>query len=167
MIINKETLYTKDVANKKLTVVREFDAPVEHVWRAWTESRLLDQWWAPLPWKAKTRKMDFRQGGQWLYAMVGPNGEEHWSGVDFNTINPGKSFACTTYFCDEYGNKNAELPVMQWLNKFSETEDGTRVEVVLTFTSEAELEKIIAMGFKEGFAAAHSNLDKLLANQAI
>ena len=66
MIINKETLYTKDVANNKMTVVRQFDAPVEQVWRAWTESELLDQWWAPLPWKAKTKKMDFREGGSWL-----------------------------------------------------------------------------------------------------
>ena len=47
MIIDKQTKVTKDVANKRLVVVREFDAPLEKVWHAWTDSHLLDQWWAP------------------------------------------------------------------------------------------------------------------------
>ena len=47
MILNKETIYKKDLDNKKIYVTREFDAPVEKVWRAWTEPGLLDQWWAP------------------------------------------------------------------------------------------------------------------------
>ena len=167
MIINKETLYTKDVANNKMTVVRQFDAPVEQVWRAWTESELLDQWWAPLPWKAKTKKMDFREGGSWLYAMEGPAGEQHWSRADFQKIEPRKGFVGVDYFCDEQGNKNTEMPVMHWANKFSETGEGTKVEVAITFESELALEKIIEMGFKEGFAAAHTNLDKLLAQGTV
>lgn len=39
----------KDPAAKKITVTRRFKAPVAEVWRAWTESSLLDQWWAPKP----------------------------------------------------------------------------------------------------------------------
>ena len=50
-------------ANKKIKVTREFDAPLDKVWKAWTEQELLDQWWAPLPWTSKTIKMDFRNGG--------------------------------------------------------------------------------------------------------
>lgn len=71
---NKQTTIAKDAANKKLIVVREFDAPLAEVWKAWTDSSILDQWWAPKPWKAKTKTMDFREGGTWLYSMVGPDG---------------------------------------------------------------------------------------------
>ena len=74
MILNKETIYTKDLENKKIKVTREFDAPVEKVWRAWTEKELLDQWWAPRPWKAVTQSMNFSNGGTWLYYMEGPDG---------------------------------------------------------------------------------------------
>ncbi len=63
---NKQTTISKDAANKKLIVVREFDAPLEEVWKAWTDSNILDKWWAPKPWKAKTKTMDFREGGLWL-----------------------------------------------------------------------------------------------------
>ena len=54
-----QTKYTRDLTNKQLVVEREFDAPVALVWRAWTESNLLDQWWAPKPWKAETKKNGF------------------------------------------------------------------------------------------------------------
>ncbi len=52
---------------------------------------------------------------------------------------------------------------MQWRNEFSKTKSGTKVTVEITFSSEGDLEKIIETGFKEGFTAAHNNLDELLA----
>ena len=159
----KETMISKDLANKKLFVVREFDAPLEQVWEAWTQSNLLDQWWAPKPWKAITKTMDFREGGLWLYYMEGPEGEQQYCRADYKSIDPPRSFTLTDAFCDENGNPTGELPSMHWKNVFSETGSGTKVEVEITFQSEADLEKIVEMGFKEGFTAAHSNLDELLA----
>jgi PhnB protein len=160
----KQTEITTDLANKKLQVVREFDAPLEQVWRAWTESELLDQWWAPKPWKARTKSMDFREGGSWLYCMEGPEGEESpWCRADYKTIDAQKSFTIVDAFCDENGNDNSDTPNMHWKNVFSETNSGTRVEVEITFASVADLEKIVEMGFKEGFTAGLENLDELLA----
>ncbi len=37
-----------------MLITREFSASQAEVWKAWTESHLLDQWWAPKPWKAVT-----------------------------------------------------------------------------------------------------------------
>jgi uncharacterized protein YndB with AHSA1/START domain len=163
MIANKETIYTKDVANKKIKVVREFDAPAEKVWRAWTERELLDQWWAPKPWKANTISMDFRNGGTWLYYMQGPEGEKQYCRADYTSVVPNKSYEGLDAFCDEKGNISTEMPRMNWKVVFNKAESGTRVDVEITFASEADLEKIIEMGFKEGFAMAHNNLDELLA----
>lgn len=163
MIINKETIYQPDVSNRKLRVTREFDAQLEKVWKAWTEPALLDQWWAPKPWQANTLAMDFREGGRWLYYMEGPDGSRHYCLFDYQTITQNKSYSGNDAFCDEKGNINPEFPRMQWKNTFSRTADGTRVEANISFESEADLNKIIEMGFKEGFAAAHQNLDELLA----
>ena len=161
----KEIIFSKDAANKKISVVREFDAPLEQVWKAWTEPELLDQWWAPKPWKANTKSMDFREGGLWFYYMQGPDGERHYCKVNYKTILPKKSFTSVDSFCDENGNLNKDLPSMHWKNVFSTSGPGTKVEVEITFSTEADLEKIIAMGFKEGFAAALGNLDELLSGQ--
>jgi len=163
MIINKETIFTKDLANKKIKVVREFDAPIQQVWKAWTESKLLDQWWAPKPWKANTKSMDFREGGSWLYYMEGPDGSRHYCRADYNSVVPNKKFVGDDSFCDENGNPINDLPHMHWEVSFTPSVAGTKVNVDLTFETEADLNKIVEMGFKEGFAAAHNNLDELLA----
>lgn len=159
-----ETSITKS-ANNQLTVVRDFNAPVEQVWRAWTEPPLLDQWWAPHPWKAKTKRMEFTEGGTWLYAMLGPNGEEAWSRADFEAIEQGKSYSGQDAFCDADGNIASEPPGMHWQVSFAPVAAGTRVTVLITFRSEEDLQKIVDMGFKEGFTAAHGNLDALLAEK--
>ena len=164
MILHKETIFTKDLANKKIKVVREFDAPIEQVWKAWTESKLLDQWWAPKPWKANTKSMNFQEGGRWLYYMEGPDGSRQYCRLDYKSIRPNKEFIAEDAFCDENGNTTNELPSMHWKNSFSKSGDGTKVEVEISFASQDDLEKIIQMGFKEGFAAAHNNLDELLGN---
>lgn len=163
MIMQKQTLVSKDLANKKLVIVREFDAPLEQVWKAWTQSHLLDKWWAPKPWKAETKKMDFREGGSWLYCMVGPEGPGSWCRADFKTISKHKSYTGLDSFCDENGSLNQDFPTMHWKVEFSETDSGTKVEVEITFSSEADLEKILELGFEEGFTSAHGNLDELLA----
>jgi uncharacterized protein YndB with AHSA1/START domain len=49
MTVNSKMQIDKDLDNKKMTITRGFNAPVADVWRAWTKSELLDQWWAPKP----------------------------------------------------------------------------------------------------------------------
>jgi len=161
----KKTKISKDLKNKKILVTRIFEAPLDIVWSAWTESKLLDLWWAPKPWKAKTKKMDFREGGQWLYAMIGPDGTAMWAKIDFTAITKHKSFEAIDSFCDEKGNKNPDFPSTVWKNVFTVTDSGTKVEVEMTFSSEAAMQKILEMGFEAGFTMAHDNLDEYLNAQ--
>jgi uncharacterized protein YndB with AHSA1/START domain len=108
--------------------------------------------------------MDFSNGGTWLYYMEGPDGSRHYCRADYESIVANKSYEGLDAFCDEKGNINTEFPRMNWKVAFNKADDGTKVDVEITFDSIESLEKIIEMGFKEGFAAAHSNLDELLAN---
>ncbi len=163
MLVTNETIYTTDKSNKKIKVTREFAATLKQVWRAWTEAQLLDQWWAPKPWKAQTKSMDFREGGRWMYYMEGPDGSRHYCRADYETIVPNKSYTGLDAFCDENGNIDNSFPRMHWSGVFTESGKGTKVEIVITFPSLEDMEKIIEMGFREGFAAAHTNLDELLA----
>lgn len=157
--------FSVDRKNKKIKVEREFDAPVDMVWSAWTESDLLDQWWAPKPWKASTKFMDFREGGYWLYAMISPEGEKHWSRADFEEVNPKESFTSLEVFCDENGNTDHELPKSQWKNQFVEHKNSTFVHTVLRFDELSDLEKMVEIGFEEGFRLALTNLDEVLKEQ--
>jgi PhnB protein len=160
----RAAVFSKDLESKKLTVVRAFDAPLEQVWKAWTESKILDQWWAPKPYRAETKTMDFRAGGVWLYCMVGPKGDRSWCRVDYKIVEPYKSITSTARFCDEDGNENPDFPVMNWRKEFSQTGSNTTVTVEITFVKEADMEMIIKMGFQEGFTAGLNNLDQYLSD---
>jgi uncharacterized protein YndB with AHSA1/START domain len=158
-----KTTINKDLANNKMLITREFAGSVDEVWEAWTDPKLLDQWWAPKPWKAKTKSMEFREGGRWIYCMVGPEGEKHWALAEYRKVVPLKSFDALDAFGDEDGNINTEFPRMNWKVVFKSAEDRTRVEIEIAFRNKEEMEKIIEMGFQEGFSMAHDNLDELLA----
>ena len=160
----RETVFTKDLPNKKLFIERSFDAPLPQVWLAHTDATLLDQWWAPKPYRAITKTMDFREGGHWLYYMIGPTNDIHWCRVDYKTIEPQKMFLAENYFCDEQGVKNAAMPTMNWRNVFTGKGDTTTVNIELTFASEAELETIVQMGFKEGRSMGFNQLDEFMVN---
>lgn len=162
-----EAIFSKDPEHKKLTVVRAFDAPLKQVWEAWTISEILDHWWAPKPYNAETKTMDFREGGQWLYCMVGPEGDRTWCRVDYTTIEPYKSITSTVMFCDEEGNENLEFPRMNWNQAFSQTGSDTTVTVEIRFAKTADMEMIINMGFEQGFTAGLGNLDQYLGNYQV
>src|SRR6476660_1321735 len=155
--------FSVDKDNKTITVDREFAASPGKVWTAWTTPEMLDQWWAPKPWKANTVSMDFTVGGRWLYFMQGPEGERHYSFADYKTIDIGNSFSVRDGFSDEKGNINTEWPQSNWSNTFKGNGVSTMVNIVITFDKVEDLENIIKMGFKEGFTMAMENLDEIFS----
>ncbi len=163
-IINQLTV-NKDLPNKKITVTRNFDAPVHNVWRAWTEKELLDQWWAPKPYHTETHTMDFREGGYWFYAMVSPENEKHWCRQDYTKIETDKIIGFDNYFCDEKAVKSESFPTMYWNCTFTNAVSGTDVIVVINFDKEEDLKTIVEMGFEQGFGMALGNLEEYLKAQ--
>ena len=157
-----EVIITKDLEQRKLTVIREFDAPLNKVWDAWTQGALLDKWWAPRPYRAETRSMDFREGGRWLYCMVGPTGDRTWCGVDFSSIVIHKSFTNAVLFCDEAGVENKDFPKMYWSVVFTEQGNTTKVTAEISFDRTADMETIIQMGFEAGYTMGLNNLEEFL-----
>jgi len=154
--VNKET--------NTVYVKKEFAAELDLVWDAYTQSDLLDKWWGPKPWFAKTKSMDFKEGGRRLYAMCGPEGEEHWALADFTSISPKTNFQFLSGFCDSDGNINNEIPRSVWNIDFIDKEDTTLVSIAIKHDTLANLEQLLAMGFKEGFTIALNGLDELFAN---
>lgn len=158
------TKVIKDLKEKFILVSRELNAPVEIVWKAFTESEILDRWWAPAPWRAETKFQDFSVGGYWLYAMVSPENEKHWGRLNYLSIDLHKNFHLEDAFCDADGNINPELPVSKGSNTFTATSNGTLVEFKMNYSSEEQLQKLIEMGFEKGIVACFEQLSQLLAN---
>jgi uncharacterized protein YndB with AHSA1/START domain len=152
--------FTVDKAAQTVHITREFDAELSLVWDAFTTAEILDQWVAPKPYMAKTKVMDFRVGGRRFYAMVSPDGQERWAIQKYTSISPKTNFKMFNAFADK--DENPELPGSEWDYTFSEENGKTIVRITIYNESLARMEKMIEMGFTEGFKMSMINLENVL-----
>ena len=152
--------FTVDKATKTVIINREFNAELTLVWDAFTKPELLDQWVAPKPWSSKTKHMTFEVGGRRFYAMVSPEGFERWAVQEYTSITPKTNFKMFNTFADQ--NENRELPGSNWDHSFSEQNGITKVSITIFNESLERLEKMIEMGFEQGFKMSIDNLEQLL-----
>ena len=152
--------FTVDKAAKTVTIVREFAAEVSLVWDAYTKPEILDQWWGPKPMASRTKFMNFEVGGRRFYAMVSPEGQEHWSIQSYTSINPKTNFKFFSVFADK--DENPQSLGSEWDFSFSEHNGTTKVSIIIYNESLARLEKMIEMGTLQGCAMQFKNLDELL-----
>lgn len=63
-------------ADREIVLSREYDAPRELVWRAYTDPAHLPVWWGPNGFTNTVHEMDVRVGGRWRFMMHGPDGKD-------------------------------------------------------------------------------------------
>lgn len=152
-----------DVPKSTMTIVREFAAGRQTVWNCYTQSALLDQWFAPEPLTTKTAAMNFAPGGHWLYAMVDPEGTEYWGRTDYLTIDPVEAYTALDGFCDATGTLVPGMPRARWDVRFTAAgSQSTSVKTVVLYDSPSDLEQVMAMGMKDGMTSTLQRLDGLL-----
>jgi uncharacterized protein YndB with AHSA1/START domain len=96
------------VKTTDIVITRIIDAPRDKVWKAWTEPEHLKKWWGPKDFTAPHIKLNFKEGGTYLYCMRGPAGTEFdkdmWSGGTFREIVEMEKIVSTDHFADAQGN---------------------------------------------------------------
>lgn len=91
-----------------IVVKRIIDAPVELVWRAWTEPEYVMRWWGPKYFTSPSAKVDLREGGKYIFCMEAPpeqGGIKHYSAGTYSRIVPMKLLEFTHSLSDEEGNQ--------------------------------------------------------------
>jgi uncharacterized protein YndB with AHSA1/START domain len=141
------------VSAHELSVSRHIDAPVEAVWRAWTDHQA--EWLCPAPWRAEIETMDLRAGGRSRATYHGPDGEAMpFEGLYLEVI-PGRLVVAT----DAIGpGWQPQGPFMIRLDAFEPAGDGTRYTATARhWTAEAKAQHA-AMGFGAGWGASADQL---------
>lgn len=151
-----------DEGRRTITVAREFDGRRQVVWDCHTKRELLDQWFAPKGLTTQTKRMDFRAGGYWHYAMLTPDGQKFWNRLDYKTIDPIDGYTAQDGFCDEAGAVNPDMPGSHWDVAFADEGARTLVTTVVAYASPEALQAAIGMGLKDGMASTLERLDDLL-----
>lgn len=130
-------------AKPQVVITRVFNAPVEKVWAAFTESEQVKKWWGPTDFTAPVAEIDLRTGGKYLFAMHGPAGTEFdqdmYSTGTYEEIVPFERLVYLDSFSDEHGNVISgeaygltDVPeTMRVTLEFEPSEDGKTTKLTL------------------------------------
>jgi uncharacterized protein YndB with AHSA1/START domain len=157
------TRVDKDFERLTLTVVAEFDAPVERVWQLWADPRQLERWWGPPSHPSTVEEHDLTPGGAVTDFLTGPEGEKSRGWWRVSSVDPPTSLEFVDGFADQDGTPIAGQPTTTVRVRLGEHDGGTRMEVRAAFGSREEMERVVRMGAPEMFAQAVGQMDALLA----
>ncbi len=96
---------TQATEKRELVVTRVFDAPVEQVWKAWSDPEYVVQWWGPEGFTSPLAKMDFREGGTSLVCMRSPEGQDFYNIWTYREIVPMQRIEFIQNVSNEDGKK--------------------------------------------------------------
>lgn len=153
---------TTDPENLTMTLTADVDAPVERLWRAFTQPRQLERFWGPPGWPATFTAFDFTVGGHVHYEMTSPKGEKSRGRWEILAIDEGAGFEVLDSFVGEDSEPLDGFPAMRMTFGFDATASGSRLTNVTYFTSAEALEQVVAMGAVEGSRMAMAQLDAVL-----
>jgi uncharacterized protein YndB with AHSA1/START domain len=158
------TSIDKDFDNLTLTLVVDFDAPIERVWQLWADPRLLERWWGPPTYPATMEKHDLTPGGEVTYFMTGPDGQKHRGWWRITSVDPPTSLEFTDGFADQDGTPVDDMPISTLYMQLTEHDGRTRMELRSTFESREQMRQVIDMGTAEGLQQGVGQMDALLAD---
>jgi uncharacterized protein YndB with AHSA1/START domain len=157
------TSLDKDFDNLSLTLVADFDAPIERVWQLWADPRRLERWWGPPSYPATVEEHDLTAGGRVTYFMTGPAGERSRGWWRVTSVDPPKSLEFTDGFADQNGTPIADMPTTTVQVRLTETDGGTRMVLRSIFESREHMDRLVDTGAPEVLQQTVGQMDALLA----
>ena len=155
---HREAHITAPPGQPVIEIVREFDAPVERVFRAHVDPELVVQWLGPRRLRMRLEQWDIRRGGSYRYLHVDEDGTEYgfWGAV--HDVQPGRSITQTFGFDLEPDSPALETAV------FTDLGDGrTRLKVISAVFDVATRDGMLSSGMEDGMQQSYQRLDELLA----
>ncbi len=152
-----QTEVVADPALPTIRIVRDFDAPVDRVFRAWTDPELFAQWVGPRSIDTRIDEWDARTGGRWRYHALRDGEEIAGFYGSFHEVRPDSRLVQT--FTWEGEPDGVSLETMT----FTDLGEGrTRTEALSVVASLQIRDAIIAGGMESGVVEGYQKLDELL-----
>ena len=157
------TSVNRDDENLTITLIADFDAPIDQVWELWSDPRKLERWLGPPTYPASVETHDLAPGSEITFFMTGPEGDRSWGTWRVTAVDPPTWLEFADAFVDRDGTPIADMPVTRISVRLTERGGGTRMEMHAAFESRDDMEKWVSMGTVEGLEQAVGQMDALLA----
>jgi uncharacterized protein YndB with AHSA1/START domain len=147
-----------------MTVISEWDAPIERVWALWSDPRKLERWWGPPGYPATMVDFELRPGGVVTYYMTSPEGQRHHGWWRVLEVDAPRRCRIEDGFGESPDDPAPGLPSgIMTVSLHALPTGATRMEVESIFPSREAMEQVLAMGMEEGMKAAITQIDAILA----
>ncbi|WP_101842434.1 SRPBCC domain-containing protein [Halobacillus sp. Marseille-P3879] len=160
----------------QVKITHSFNAPREQVFKAFTSSEHLQEWWGPKGWTFKVLKSDFREGGVFHYSQKPAEGDAMWVKFVYSQIVAPEKIVYSSFFSNEEGtiirapfNTNWPLETLNTIT-FIEDEGKTMVTDIVTPVRAAE-EELKTFGeaqemVHDGFSGTFHQLEDYISKES-
>jgi uncharacterized protein YndB with AHSA1/START domain len=131
------------VAERTMVLRRVIKAPRRVVWGAWMNPETLPRWWGPDGFSCRTKRIDLRTGGEWVFDMIGPDGTVYPNHHRYGEVRADDRLAYALLW-GENGPKHADA----WA-AFEEADGATTVTLGMVFNTAAEFDGARGFGAVE------------------
>ena len=147
-------------ADEQILITREFDAPPDLVYKAWTTPELVRKWWAGRRGEMQVVDIDLRVGGTWRYVMLAHGEFEVAFHGEYREIVPGERIVTTEVY--EGAPPAPEGEDVLNVITFTEVEGRTLLELLVQAPSKQVRDMIVDSGMEGGLQEQMEILDELL-----
>ena len=154
----REARITAPAGQPLVEITREFDAPVDRVFRAHVDPELVVQWLGPRRLRMRLEEWDMRRGGSYRYVHVDEDGTEYgfWGAV--HDVQPGRSISQTFGFDPEPDSATFDRA------EFTDLGDGRTLLRIVSVTHDVAVrDGMLRSGMEDGMQQSYERLDELLA----
>jgi uncharacterized protein YndB with AHSA1/START domain len=141
-----------------LTIERTFAAPVERVWRAWSDRDIMANWWGLPGMEVLMAKHDFQEGGEWRYIMPMPDGSEFVSEGEYQEIQDGSRILTSASFLPMTDGVIMDISLVGH-------DGGTQMTFSVIHQTEVQKEAQENMGFFKGWGIAFDRLAEVVGKE--
>src|SRR5262245_42573611 len=157
MAVNSRSASVTLPTDEQILITREFDAPRDLVYEAWTTPELVRRWWSAKRGEVTVAEIDLRVGGKWRYAMVTEQGIEVAFHGEYHEVAPNERIVSTEVY---EGIPNGEESATLNTATFSEADGRTTLTLLIEAPSKGVRDAIVASGMEDGLQDALDLLEE-------
>lgn len=144
-------------SDTEIVLVRDFEAPRNLVFDAWTKPELLKRWFGARGWHLVDCEVDLRVGGTWRFVSRGPGGAQMEQSGVYRQIERPEQLVYTESYDEQSGSDESVVT-----HAFTQRDATTRVTSTLRYASRQGRDAVLRSPMREGLSESYDRLATLL-----
>lgn len=150
--MERKTKIEAEEGKQEILITREFDLPLELLFKAYVEPALLEQWMG-----TKVLKLENKRHGSWQFVTTDPRGNKHGFNGVIHEFHPDQKITRT------FEMENSSFPVqLEFLEFEKVTGTTSQLNMKIVFKSVADRDKMLKLPFAQGINMAHNRLQEIV-----